>query len=399
VKQVAYEMRTHPAPIAVIAPHLVYPAINGSDISLERVARYLSQHASHVDLLSCNAIRRYRSAEVESEFQFHNQLRPQRIAAVRTILRRSHYLIERLNTNAATRAVNSIVFKESYGTVLASYLTTLSMLPTVNDGARVYVWTHNDDIKWFEDLEKSTRNPFAKAVSRLSLRWLYRELPRLAERAVFLHVSDNDRQGFDRIVPGHRHHVVSVGTDIDVKSSADWVSRPDNVILSFIGSLGVRMAFDALLHFHKRFEPALRAKLGAKLTVQIVGSNPAQSVRDLSRQAGWRLYENVSDEELAKRLAESTFTLLPFAYVTGIKLKLIRSLGGGVPFLSTLAPKPPGFALPPGCCFSDDPADWVRAVNSWLDRNDLGEVRARLLAVAQEYSWPAVVSRLAETIL
>jgi hypothetical protein len=385
-------------PAMVIAPHLVFPEINGADISLERVARYLSQHAPFVDLIGCSSIRRYRGTEIEKEELFTNQLRSRPQAAIRTLLFRTHYLYERFNTPAIRRVISGQMIKEEYGVVLASYLVTAPLLPHLAPSQKCFIWTHNDEFKWFEDLKNSTRNLAGKAVSHLSLQWLYREVPRLASRAVFIHVSEKDRVGFEQFVPDHRHLVVSIGTDIDPIVNENQVLEPEKIIISFIGSLGVQMAFDALRHFHNNFEPELRASFGAKLIVQIVGSNPLQAVRDLCRKAEWQLFENVSDAVFSQILAQSTFTMLPFAYVTGAKLKLVRTLGSGVPFLSTLAARPPDFPTPPGCCFSDDPQDWVKAVRSWKSQNAVGPARRKLLTVAEGYSWRVVVGKMAQAI-
>jgi len=385
-------------PVLVVAPQLFLPARNGADISLEKVARHLSSHAKFVDLIGSHTIRRYRNAEVESDLPFSNQLHGKTSAGLRTVIFRTHYYHERFNNKRIRRVVREQMPKERYGIVLASYLTTLSLLPPALAGQRYFVWTHNDEFKWFEDLKNSSRSLLGKMACQLSLKWLRRELPRLATEAVFVHVTETDWSGFERVVPGHRHLIVSVGTDIDPPAVANHMSKSDKVVVSFIGTLGVRMALDALQYFHRVFESSLRDAFGENLVLQVIGSNPAQAVRDLCEKHGWNLYANVSETELSQRLSQSTFTMLPFEYATGIKLKLIRSLGGGVPFLSTLASQPPNFLAPPGCCFSNNPHDWVAAIQRWREQPDVNLARKQLLAIADGFSWPVVVSKMANSI-
>lgn len=384
-------------PVVVVAPHLIHPAVSGGDILLERVARYLSQHAPFIDLIGCNSVRRYRAAEVEREESFTNRFRPKWKAAVRTLVYRSHYLHERFNTHSIRRIVGEQLAKEHYGIILASYLTSVPLLAHPID-ARCFVLTQNDEFKWFEDLGQTSGNFISRAVARLSLQWLYREVPRLASQAVFIHVSENDRDGFERVVPGHRHLIISVGTDLDAPKDWHSVSQSSRVIISYIGSLGVRMALDALKHFHDRFESFLRSSFDPELVIRIIGSNPLPQIRNLCRENGWQLHADVSDDQFSKLLSESTFSLLPFAYATGAKLKLIRSLGSGVPFLSTLAAQPQGFLTPPGCCFSDDPRSWVSAIRAWRAQVDVDSARQQLFTIAEDYSWPVVVSKIAELI-
>lgn len=375
-----------------VAPHLLHPARNGADISIERYARFVSLHCDFVDLVGCNSVRRYRGAEIESERTFPNRLRPRSLAGVRTLLLRSHYLKERFNTRAVAAVVSSQLSAEEYGLVLASFISTVPLIKESGSAPRLFVWTHNDELKWFSDLSKTSPSWPGRAVAEQSMRWLKRATPAIAQRAKLLHVSELDRDGFDQIVQGHSNMVVPIGTDIDpiVSPSAD--STNGEVVLTFVGSLGVRMATDALQHFRRHFEDALRKAFNSRLLIRIVGSTPTKAVVDLCVSSGWKLHADVGDSELARLIQESTFTFLPFSYSNGVKLKLVRSLGSGVPFLATNVTRPDGFETPPGCCFSDDPGTWVSTVQQWLARGDTQAVRHELRDnTAARHSWPAAV--------
>ena len=386
-------------PVLVVAPHLCFPARNGSDIYQERVARHLSSHAEYVDLVACQVVRRYRNLEIETETHFDNQMRSKTAAALRTLFFRSHYYAERFNTAAVVAAVRNQTGSTDYATIIASYLTTLATLPAPGQGQSRLVCTHNDEFKWFEDIIRTAGNPLTRQVASFSLKWLKRKVPALVKSAVMVHVSTADWQGFDQVAPGHRHLVVSLGTDIDSLPQWPTDGGSEKIKLTFMATLGVKMATDALQHFRESFEPKLRAAFGANLEIRVVGSKPAPSVIELCRLAGWQLFPDVAEPDFVRLLHESTFTLLPFPYSTGIKLKLIRSLGGGIPFLSTTASRPPHFPVLPGCCFSDDVADWVAAIKTWQESRGHAEARREMLAVAQAYSWPAVVAKLAENII
>lgn len=381
-------------PVLVVAPHLRFPAYNGGDISIERVARHLSRRAEYVDLLTCSTVRRYRNGEKIAERSYRNRLRPKPLAGLRSIVFRSHYLHERFHTSGAATEIRKLICEGGpYGTVLASFLVTLNALPPDAAALRL-VWTHNDEMKWFADIAAASHNPLVRLSAASSLAWLHRTIPRLAGNTVFLHVTEADRAGYDSIAPGHRCVVTSVGTDLD--NDVDWRAHASNdvITLSFVSALGVAIAADALRHFHAVFEPPLRQALGPRLRIRIIGSNPSAAIQRLCANAGWELHANVGDEKLSQLFNETTFTILPFAYSTGIKLKLIRSIGSGVPFLSTRASQVAGFVTPPGCCFSDDPADWLSAIVAWCERQDTLKVRRALFALAREHSWPAVVDRL-----
>jgi hypothetical protein len=259
------------------------------------------------------------------------------------------------------------------------------------------VMTHNDELKWYEDIAQASSNPLARLVARQSIAWLEKEVPRLSRKSLFVHVSEYDRAGYDRLVPGHRHVIAGIGTDISARLTPA-PQETGRVTLSFVSALGVKVGADALSHFHTHFEPALRQAFGSHLTIQIIGSQPTPQIEQLCAGNQWQLFPNVSDERLEELLAATTFTLLPFPYSTGVKLKLFRSLGSGIPFLSTKASEPAGFDRPPFCCFSDEPAVWVETIRQYQAAPEPDKIREELLQIGQTYSWPSVVGRLVNDI-
>jgi len=382
--------------ILVVAPHLMLPTHMGHDIYIEKIARHLSCHSRFVDLVCCQAIRRYRNGEIESEVLYSNQMRGKIFACIRTLFLRTHYLHERIITPSVLRVIQNQVEKEAYGIVLASYLVTLVCL--LNSGKKFAVFTHNDEFKMYMDIAQQSANPLVHLVAKQSLGWLRREISRLAQVSVFLHISSNDRDGYERALPGHKCLITGVGTDLD--ESPQWGSAPLDapVILSFVGSLGVQMAVDALNNFYIHFYPQLHSAFGPRLKVRIVGSQPGTAIQKLCQTAGWELHKDVSDFVLSQLLCESTFTILPFSYSNGVKLKLLRSLGSGTPFLSTTVSRPPNFATPLGCCFSDNVEDWTAAIRFWLSQPDRFAMRQRLYDQAKANSWPRIVDRLANAL-
>ena len=154
------------------------------------------------------------------------------------------------------------------------------------------------------------------------------------------------------------------------------------------------MNFDALEHFALRFAPALRARFGDALSVDIVGSSPLPGVEALCAAHGWRLHPNVSDAALEELLARTTATLLPFSYATGAKLKLLTSLASGVPFLGTKAVHAQAELAVAPSLLSDDPEAWADRLSAVQETGVDAEARARLRALADIHSWDASAQRL-----
>jgi len=378
----------------VIAPHVQYPTRNGSDISLERVSRYLSHHLPYVDMVASDRVSRYVGGRVESERPFANRLRRKAVAGLRVLFKRSHYFRERFNTGPVHSEIERTARGGDYGTVLASYLTSRLLIPAALAHCRTLIWTHNDEFKWFQDIAAGSKSRLTRLVAQQSERFLQEHLVDLADRAQLLHVSETDFAAYRKAIPSHSGLLVNIGTDLE--RPAKWVVRDSvgPVVLTFVSSLSVKMAADALVHFKNAFEPVLRANFPRRLQVRIVGSSPSPMVRRVCSEAGWELYADVDETRLVDLLATTTFTILPFSYANGIKLKLIRSLGSGIPFLSTAVCQPSTFTAPPYCRFSDAPLDWCNAIAAWDAVADQTEAHEQLYRIAEAHSWPACVEKL-----
>ena len=126
----------------------------------------------------------------------------------------------------------------------------------------------------------------------------------------------------------------------------------------------------------------------------VAGSDPSDRVVDLCTDHGWSLRPNLSDAILDELYGESTFTLMPFSYATGAKLKLLASLAHGVPYLATGVLKiDDGLDVPPSVS-SDDPAVWGEAIRDVVESGISGEQRQALAGAAGPFSWQRSVDRL-----
>jgi hypothetical protein len=382
--------------VLVLAPHLCLPDRNGADISIERVSRFMSLHCSCVELVGQDFHRCYVAGAIESDVKFQNAMRDRRIAGLLTLFKKSHYLLERFNTRCYRNYIKHNIKWHKYETVIVSFLTTLELVPKTN--AHLLVWTHNDELKWFKDRINNGENILSRQIARESYNWILRYLPKATQKAILIYVSESDRKGVETVVPNHKYVVVQIGTDVD--EAPEWVdpSIVENQVLTFIGSLSVQMNYDALLHFSRLYQPILKIAFGGKIIVRIVGSNPSHNIKQLVQREGWELYENVTDADLARLLRESLFTFLPFPYAAGVKLKMLRSLGSGVPFLSTSESGGDPKTVPDYCCVSNDPAEWINTINRWLAVKNKGSARKKMIEIARNNSWGALVSDIIKKI-
>lgn len=373
-------------PALLLAPHLEYPPHNGADIVVVEHAQALSTRLPRVDVVAAGETVTYEAGAATSRQPFGGGMRGRKAAVARTVLRRSHYLLEKFVTPSFRREVRQLLERPEYGLVWHSYLVTASVVGFPDPGRAHLVFTHNDEFEWFETLRASTTNPLGKAAASASLRWLYTYGAAHTDDFGLLHITPEDHAGWDRRVPGYRAAVVPAGVALRGAPALD-VPPGAPVRFLFAGTLGVRMNLDALAHFADRYAPALRARLGSALNVAVVGSSPGDEVRALCDREGWLLRPDVSEDEMDARFRAATFSLLPFPYATGTKLKLLKSLSYGVPVLATSAVGARPDLLAPPSLVSDDPDAWADHVAALQARGIDGEDRQRLRALAASHSW------------
>lgn len=390
------------SPWLILAPHLTYPTWNGADVSIDRMACSISRLVPYVDLIAADRIYRFKFGKIEEEIYFKNKHRSKSFAAFRAIILNDHYFGQRFNTPAFLLHSKNYLAKQDYRTIVFSYLTTSSLIANskkYNPDRLHMVWTHNDEFRWFADMQRKTKNPLISLTAHFAQKWLYRFLENNEKDLLLLHVTDEDWQGFLRIRPNHRAMRVSIGVDVQyhlpLPDHSMRRSKDEPIRLMFLGSLYMKMNEDAIMNFAEVYFPALKNKLPFSIEVRIVGSNPTKQISDLCQRLGWKLHKNVSDDELKNLFISSDFSLMPFKYTNGAKLKLLHSLAHGLPFLGTKTVSGELMNFPDTCLTADSPDEWVEHIKSIRDREDRFEHdRELLLQYANKYSWDTASTKL-----
>lgn len=355
----------------------------------------MSRHVPSVHVLGCSLYVVYADEAVASKAKIANSMRSKLGAVVRTLRRRSHYLYEKLLTPRYERTVAGVLRNQAYGTVVSSYLCTTPLLERYVDEASVLglVETHNDDFKWFDDIAGGTSNPLVRRAAIDSIKWTESYFRRVSRKYVFLHVTPGDRQGYAAYDPEHASLIAPVGVSVDGYRTVEH--REDGRIrLLFVGSLSTNMNYDALAYFGDHIYPAVSKDFGEQLEITVAGSNPTRRVRSLCHGMGWTLEANVSDERLQELYQAATFSILPFKYATGAKLKVLESLSYGVPFLGTTRVDVQLDEVRPPCFLSDDPSEWSGHLRRIANNGITFAQREGLINLAQSQSWTRIAERL-----
>ena len=241
------------APCLVLAPHLVYPLRSGSNIAIHNRWSAFSRFVPYVDIIGQSTVNRYENGALARTVNYSNSVRSQKRAALRTIVRRTQYQLEKFVTKEFSAKAVEHLADQAYGCVVGSYLNTVPLLAhDPHAGTRPHlVETHNDDFKWYRTLQESAPNPLARLAAMLSERWTASIFRAHQHQLLLSHVTETDRQGYLRVAPDHRSIITPIG--VRIPDTPPVPQAPDGDIrLLFVGSLGVIMNADALEYFGTR---------------------------------------------------------------------------------------------------------------------------------------------------
>lgn len=385
--------------VLVLAPHLLYPPRNGGDILIDRKWSIYSKYAVQVDILSMCTNRSYINGELYREEPFENRNRSRVTAALRTVFGCSHYLLQKNMTPGYCERAISLAASGQYDILVCSLISTA--WPLLASGAALpeycIIETQNDEMKWYRGIRQQSKSVPEKLAAFLSERWLRKKLHSFSDW-LMIHVSEEDMIGYSEILGKHQSIIVPVGTDIETVEFSGKNPGNDGIVLLFSGSLSNNMNRDALANFESRFFVPLKEKFGEQLSIVVAGSNPSEYVCSLCKHNNWILKPDLSDEELNNEYLRATCSILPFKYSTGGKLKLLKSLAYGVPFLATTVVESPFAGLPDACVRSDDPTVWVQSLEHLTVTGLSTATQYQLVAAASQFSWNNLAQSMAEKI-
>lgn len=391
------------APCLVLAPHLKYPIDNGANILIDRRWAHFSKYIPYVDIIGEKTINQYMGGELVSRKRYTNAHRLKYRATAYTILNRSHYLLERFLTPQFIRVAANYLENPEYKTIVFSSIHAAIIIKRLNlnylskEDRLLLVETLNDEIAWFDNMLRTSKNPVVQLTAAISKRWVKRFLAIHQNDFIFIHLTNQDLEGYLVHYPEHYYIVIPAGGDIP-EFHAQRFTNEMKIKLLFVGALNVKMNHDALLYFREKFYPILLDSLGDDLEVVVVGSRPSMKMYKLCAKMGWELYADVTDAKLSDIYRDSTFSLLPFPYTTGAKLKLINSLAHGLPFLATTNLVHQVDERLPACIFSDDPATWLSQIKITKERCISNEDRQLMVAFAKKYSWGNIARQMFDTL-
>jgi glycosyltransferase involved in cell wall biosynthesis len=214
---------------------------------------------------------------------------------------------------------------------------------------------------------------------------------RLADHV--LTVSSDDAALLRTAEPGLAISIVPNGVDVDAHEPASPETGGLGRLV-FIGKMDYRPNVQAVRWFCSEVLPLVRRR-HADVSLEIVGANPTQVVRDLGSIDGVTVAGGVPDTRPHLRAAQ--VVVIPLHAGSGTRLKVLEAFAAGKAVVSTrLGAEGLEVAHDRELLLADVPGDFAAAVGRALDdpglRGRLGSAGRRL--VEERYAWPRVVQRL-----
>jgi hypothetical protein len=388
--------------VLVLAPHLRFPFVNGADIYVGGLVDYLSHTATRLTLVTSQQLIHYSNGICLSTSSYQSSGRRSKgIAAFRTLLFGSHYLYESFITYNFKNVCSTLVDTNIYDAVICSYMTTaysvLANLPPYFKLKKLYVLTHNDEFRWFKNISKTSDSILMRQVAETSFKWLKSSSSVVASKSTLVHISESDATEWNRHIPRHASLILSPGVILP-SSIADPILPNNALRLLFAGSLSSQMNIDAVKYFAHFYLPEFVNAFRGNLSVHIAGSNPTQDIINICHHNDWVLRANLTDAEMDKEFLEATFSILPFEYSNGLKLKLLKSFSYGVPVLACSTVLNQDTILPPPNLVSDSPSEWVYHSLTVVAEGISLAYRQDIVNFVRPLTWASTCSTLVESI-
>ena len=292
-------------------------------------------------------------------------------------LKRAHYNEVKHCTAKWKKFVSPFLADPTFQAVYCHFLFTYPLLADQFRDKVFVIDTHNSEWGWYRAFRESTKNPMIKQVCDFSMRRADEIMKMLPSSAIMAHVSQSDCDEYVKIRPDIAHMVIPNGGDIQIRETVPDYRAPRKKLL-FFGSLHGKMSFDAIKHFEQVFWPVVKDHSH----VIIAGANPSTAIEGIATKQGWEMRRNLSESQVDDVFNETHYSIMPFTYGAGSKLKFFDACARGVPILTTVSGACGQEGVPDFVTISDEPSRWKEVICN---------------RVAMEDNWQQEVTRFGET--
>lgn len=372
--------------LLTIAPTTSHPPMIGDAKRIHRLSRgFLRSGTDNVYVGKNFVYRGDTQVEQVASQQFREW--PRSVSGLLSIMRRGHYNEVKHCTRRWLNFVRPYLEDDSFNAVYCHFIFTYPLVRSLIGERPFVIDTHNSEWEWYDSFEKSSSNPLIKQVCRHSRRRADEIMGQLPADTIMAHVSESDAAAYRAVRPDLMHLVVPNGGDVEPRLTTPDYSAQKKTLL-FFASLHGKMSYDALRHLADKYWPAFRNEAH----VLVAGAHPSAAIQALCREQHWELRANLTEAEVTDVFNSAHFSVMPFTYGAGSKLKFFDACLRGVPVLSTTAGACGQQNLPEFVTVSDDPSVWRDRLTNTSQLDD--SWRDQVAAFGQEFNWTSIAKRV-----
>lgn len=376
----------HSLKLLTVAPSTSHPPMIGDAKRIHRLSRGFLMNGVENVYVGKNFIYRGDDNIVQVRAQQFREW-PRSVTGILAVLQRGHYNEVKHCTRRWLNFVKPFLADPTYDAVYCHFVFTYPLLSALLKGRPLVIDTHNSEWEWYDSFASATRNPLIKRVCRFSKQRATAVMRLIPSGTIMAHVSEADAAVYREVRPDLTHLVVPNGGDVIPRAKTPDYTLPQKTLL-FFASLHGKMSLDALQHMAHKFWPVVKHQ--ARMLV--AGAHPSPAIRQLCQQHGWQLKQDLTEEQVDEVFASAHFSVLPFTYGAGSKLKFFDACLRGVPVLSTAAGACGQASLPRFVTVSDDPQVWLQRIQhtNGLDH----DWQVQVATFGEEYNWKAIAARV-----
>lgn len=374
-----------PSRVLVVAPHVIYPIRNGADKYI--VDKWMAVPEKYaVVYLFADGVYERENGHLKLQRKAKGYVKSNINTVLQFILSKKQYMECKFFTREISALLEDLA-KEEWDLVVCSFATLYpATRARVKKAKNWLIESHNVDPKIYADRADEVSG-VRKNLYRLAGARSKRALESVPSEVSVCALGDADA----KLLPMYTSARVHVGRlGYRVTGPRHLFPEEDYPVIAFVGSLDIQMNVAALLYFFRGFYPDIKRHLPS-LRVRVVGSNPAQHLRDELSRHGTEvtLHANVTDAELADILTQSHATFIPFEQQNGLKLKAATSLQLGVPVISmTDTQNATESGVPSDIYFcSNRPDVWAEHILHIMPSERQRELAQACLSFCQRHSW------------
>jgi glycosyltransferase involved in cell wall biosynthesis len=279
----------------------------------------------------------------------------------------------------------------------AEHLKSAPMIEAVSGKAPV-LFDAVDCLTMLETRRRAiTKNPFVKLFSWMESRKFAVSEAKASRQFNRLAISSPLDRGAYPTQPDSREKIDVIPNGVDVRHFAFRQFEAQDNLLVFCAKLDYFPNEDAALYFARCVWPMVTARR-PELRLEIVGSRPPRSVRQLDGKQNIRVIPSVPD--VRPFLGRASVALCPIRIRAGIQNKVLEAMAMGVPLIaSSLCCS--GLPVEPGkhLLVADSPEQFVSAIELLLDNVMLREklTCAGRAYVEREHDWAESIRALSNS--